>query len=220
VQHDAIAEVLAVLALFQDVQLHVPFRAARLEEHLVQVAAVDHSVRVAAEALGKHRAADRNADHFLARDRVHHDQMVRVHRIALDCAGKAQHFEHPVHVRAELDPGADLPEFGALLEHPHRNPFARKGERRGKPADAAAQHEQRSPAHAQSKFMISRRILRAGSPNASGRRRIFQTVEPPESFVFLTWRRSGTRLARGKVRSGVSRGPRPPNPVNPSRTYA
>jgi hypothetical protein len=51
--------------------------------------------------------------------------------------GEPEHFEHPVHVGAELDARADLLEFRRLLQHLHRDALARQRQRRRKPADTA-----------------------------------------------------------------------------------
>ena len=49
--------------------------------------------------------------------------------------------QHAENVGAELDAGADLAEFGRLLEHAHRKALARQREGRDQAADAAAGHQ-------------------------------------------------------------------------------
>src|SRR6185295_11869018 len=84
VQPDAIAQLLEPLALLRREQLDPFLGDAGAEQNLVQVAAMDHAVPEAAEALAKRVASDFEADHLLAGDRVHHHEVVRVDRIALD----------------------------------------------------------------------------------------------------------------------------------------
>ena len=49
---------------------------------------------------------------------------------------EAELLERAEDVGAELDAGADLPEFGRLLDHPHRKALARERIGGRKPADA------------------------------------------------------------------------------------
>ena len=57
---------------------------------------------------------------------------------ALTGSIKSEQFEHPEHVRPELNAGADLLELRRLLNDLRGDAAARQRERRGKPADAAA----------------------------------------------------------------------------------
>ena len=87
------------------------------------------------------RVAERNARDFLAGDRIHHDQIVGKHRERADRLDQAEPLEHPEHVGAELDAGADLLELGRLLDDLRRDTLARQRQSRGQPADAAADDE-------------------------------------------------------------------------------
>ena len=87
------------------------------------------------------RVAKRNAGDLLAGDRVHHDQIVGKHRERVDRLDQAEDVEHPEHVGAELNAGADLLELGRLLDDLRGDALARQRQSRGKPADAAADDE-------------------------------------------------------------------------------
>ena len=84
---------------------------------------------------------ERNAGDQLAVERITH--LLRRRKV-----GVAQHslfqpdlVQHAEDVGAELDAGADLAEFGRLLENAHRETLARQREGRDQAADAAAGHK-------------------------------------------------------------------------------
>ena len=56
---------------------------------------------------------------------------------------EAEPFERAEHVGPELDAGADLAEFGRLLQHPHRHALARERIGRRQSADAAPSNQNR-----------------------------------------------------------------------------
>ena len=60
---------------------------------------------------------------------------------ALTGAIRPSTIEHPEHVGAELDAGADLLELGRLLDDLRRDALALQRQGRGQPADAAADDE-------------------------------------------------------------------------------
>ena len=68
-------------------------------------------------------------------------EIVGKHRERADRLDQAQHLEHPEHVGAELDAGADLLEFGRLLDDLRGDALRDSAKRRGEPADAAADDE-------------------------------------------------------------------------------
>ena len=108
----------------------------RVEQHGVQVAAVEHHVGKAV-ALDRHRAeveqlpglAGAPEPDFLAGD--HHADL-------LDRLAQAQRVEHAGAVRADLHAGAELLELRRLLVHVDRDAVPDQRQRRGEPADAAA----------------------------------------------------------------------------------
>ena len=88
--------------------------------------------------------ACRQAHHFFSRDAVHHDQVLRIEG---DVAHRVLHLKpgkHAVHIGAELDPGADLAEFGRLFQNDAGTAAQRQRPRQGKPADAAAGDDDRA----------------------------------------------------------------------------
>ena len=90
----------------------------------MQIGAMDERIGIM-EFLAE-RVAERNARDFLAGDRVHHHQLIGKHGERADRLGQAEPLEHPEHVGAELDAGADLVEFGRLLEDLRRDALARQ----------------------------------------------------------------------------------------------
>jgi hypothetical protein len=81
---------------------------------------------------------ERNARDFLAGDGIEHDQVVWKHRERADRLDQSKPFEHPEHVRPELNAGPDLLEGGGLFDHLRGNALARQGQRGGQSANAAA----------------------------------------------------------------------------------
>src|SRR5262245_23649282 len=93
--------------------------------------------------LGAKALAQRDASYLLARDGIEHDQVLGEHRKRLDGIGQAQDVEHPEHIGAELDAGADFLELLGLLEELHCKPLARKRQRRRQAANPSSHHENR-----------------------------------------------------------------------------
>ena len=112
---------------------------AGLEQHLVQIGAMDQRVRVM-EFLAE-GVAERNARNLLPGDRIHHDEVVGKDRERADRLDQAERLEHPEHVGPELDAGADFLELRRLLDDLRGDPLARQRKRRRQPADAAADDE-------------------------------------------------------------------------------
>jgi hypothetical protein len=110
--------------------------AALLEQHIVQIGAMDERIGVmkfAAEGV-----IERNARDFIAGDGIEHDQVVWKHRERADRLDQSKPFEHPEHVRPELNASADLLEYGGLFDHLRGNALARQRQRGSQSADAAA----------------------------------------------------------------------------------
>ena len=119
-------------------QLH-PFPAARLDEHLVQVGAVDHGIGLAVAPA--HLLAHRETQQGLAGHRVGEHaglgQAAAVEDLLLD----PEVPEGMVRVRAELDAVADRAELARLLDDADRAAGARERDRGAQPADAAARDD-------------------------------------------------------------------------------
>ena len=130
----------AVLLVAQDLaagaELDQLVVAAGLEEHAVQVAAVDHGIGVA-EPLAE-RLVERDADDLLGGERVHQPKIVDEHGDGAGGVADAKLVEAVEGVGAELDAGADLAQHGRPLQHEAPHAFAGEAEGRGKAADAAA----------------------------------------------------------------------------------
>ena len=105
----------------------------------MEIGAMDQRIRMM--EFFAERVAERNARDFLAGDRIQHHEIVWKHRERADRLDQAELFEHPEHVGPELDAGADLLEFGGLIDDLRRNPLPRQRERGGEPANAAADNE-------------------------------------------------------------------------------
>jgi hypothetical protein len=109
------------------------------EERQVHVGAMAHGVgigKAAAESL-----AYRHRGHFGFVHRIHHHEMVGVHRLRASALADAERVEGRERIGAQLDAGADLADLRRLLEDLHRVAPPRERERGGEPADAAAGDE-------------------------------------------------------------------------------
>ena len=90
--------------------------AARVQQHMMQVHAVNDAVRILV-AFAKRRAANGDARQLRARRAVAHDQEFGEESERRDFVFDPQSPEDLKRVRADLDAGADLAELGRLLEH-------------------------------------------------------------------------------------------------------
>src|SRR6267143_1298481 len=117
-------------------QLDRTLLPAAVEQRAVDVGAVRHRVRIA-EALREARV-ERNVDHRLAADAVHHQQVLDEDGFLLHQLADAERIDGVPGVRRELDAGADLAELGRLLEHDDPEVAPRQAERYGEAADTAA----------------------------------------------------------------------------------
>jgi hypothetical protein len=143
---------------------------AAVEQRAVDVGAVGDGVGIA-EALGE-ALVERNVDHRLAGPAVHHQQPLDEHRFLLDQLTHPERVDGMPGIGRELDAGADLGELRRLLQHQHLEIAARKRQRRGEAAQAAAGDHHRlliACAHA-------RRLASAAPRNraASAGRRAFR----------------------------------------------
>src|SRR5690606_41894743 len=75
------------------------------------------------------------------------DQVGWKYRIGLDRPADAERLEAPEDIRPELDAGADLAEFGGLLQQDETDALERKGQCRRKPADTPAHDDDRTICH-------------------------------------------------------------------------
>ncbi len=116
-------------------QLDRALLPAAVEQRAVDVGAVRHRVRIA-EALREARV-ERDVDHRLAADPVHHQQVLDEHGLLLHSLADAERIDGVPGVRRELDAGADLAELGGLLEHDDPEVAPRQRERHGEAADPA-----------------------------------------------------------------------------------
>ena len=105
----------------------------------MDVGAVGDRVRLA-EALGEF-GAERDMGDQLAGERVAHFLRRRAVGVGEHGVLEADLLQHAENIGAELDAGADLAEFGRLLEHAHREALTRQRIGRGQAADAAAGHQ-------------------------------------------------------------------------------
>ena len=115
---------------------------ARIDEDGMQIVAVSDGVGLL-ELLPKARLIERDAGDALAGQGAAH-----LHGGRPVCVGKhrlfeVEFFERAKDVGAELDAGADLVEFGRLLQHPHGETLARERVGRRQAPDAAARNQDR-----------------------------------------------------------------------------
>src|SRR5438552_1445504 len=102
----------------------------------MDVRAMRHRIRVG-KAPGEARI-ERDVDHLLAADTVHHQQVLDEHRLLLHQGADAERIERVPGVRRDLDAGADFAELWRLLEDDAFEALARERQRRREAADAAA----------------------------------------------------------------------------------
>ena len=111
----------------------------RVVDRTMQVGPMAHRIRIA-KARAK-RVADRHRRDFAAVDRVHHHQPIGEHRTPPHRLAHAQRVECGEGVGAELQPGTDLADGGALLQQIDRHADARERQRGRHAADAAADEQ-------------------------------------------------------------------------------
>src|SRR5436190_1907619 len=132
---DAIALVAKASHARAGAQLDRALLPAAVEQRAVDVGAVRHRVRIA-EALREARV-ERDVDHRLAANPVHHQQVLDEHGLLLHPLADAKRIDGVPGIRRELDAGADLAELGRLLEHDDPEVAPRQRERHGEAADTA-----------------------------------------------------------------------------------
>ena len=114
-------------------------RLRAFEQRSMNVGAVDHRIRIAeafAEGLARRDAADQRLV-----ERVVHHHLVGVDGLGARDLADAERVERREAVGSELDAGADLAEFGCLLEHLDRESLSHQREGGGDTADAPARDE-------------------------------------------------------------------------------
>jgi hypothetical protein len=107
----------------------------------MDVRAMNHRIRIA-EALAECRA-DLEGRHFLAVDRIHHDQAFGEHCAAARIFTDPQRIHRGEGVRRQLDAGADLADLGALFQQGDPYTLARQGQRGCHAANAATYYDDR-----------------------------------------------------------------------------
>ena len=110
-----------------------------LEKGAVDVGPMGDRVRLAEPF--EEGVAQRNIGDELAGEGVAHFLRGRTVRVGQDRILQADLFQHAKDVRPELDAGADLAEFGRLLENAYRKALVGKRVGRDQAADAAAGNE-------------------------------------------------------------------------------
>ena len=107
----------------------------------MNVGAMGDGIRIAVAAAKA--LVERNIDHGLAGDAVHHQQALDEHGFLLDPLAHTQRIERGPRVGCELDAGTDLTELLRLLEHQNPKALARQGEGAGETADATSGDDHR-----------------------------------------------------------------------------
>src|SRR5215813_12845711 len=115
---------------------------ARVDEDGMQIVPVSDGVGLL-ELLPKARLIERDAGDALAGQGAAHLHGRRPMRIGEYRLFEVELFERAKDVGAELDAGADLAEFGRLLQHPHGETLARERMGRRQASDAAARNQDR-----------------------------------------------------------------------------
>ena len=114
----------------------VAVRAAGVEQHAVQIGAMDHRIGIA-EAPAE-RLVDRDMRDLLAGHAVHHDQAIDIDRLGAAGVADAEIVHGVKSVGADLDAGADLAELVGLLQHRDVAALVGEAERGRQTADPAA----------------------------------------------------------------------------------
>ena len=113
--------------------------AAGLQQHAVQVAAMDHGVGVL--VAGAEFFAEVDMGDLAIGQRIHQAELVDINRHRPRRLADAQPIETVEGVGPELDAGADLAQLRRLLQHQRGNVLLRQRQRCGQAADAAARDE-------------------------------------------------------------------------------
>src|SRR5262249_40665936 len=95
------------------------------------------------ELLPEARVIERDAGDALAGEGAAHLHGWRPVRVGEHRLFEAEPFERTEDVGAKLDAGADLAEFGRLLQHPHRKALACERMRRRQAPDTATRNQDR-----------------------------------------------------------------------------
>ena len=136
---DVIAVVLVAIDAPAGFQRDQIAALAGFQERAVDVGAMGDRIRLA-EAFDE-GAIERNVGDQFAGERVAHFLRRRAVGVGQDGVLEADLLQHAEDIGPELDAGADLAEFGRLLEHAHRKALARQRIGRDQAADAAAGHQ-------------------------------------------------------------------------------
>ena len=113
--------------------------AAGLQQHAMQIAAMDHGIGIA-EARAE-RLAEIDMGDLAVGQRIHQAELVDIDRHAARRFADAQPVEAVEGVGPELDAGADLAQLRGLLQHQRGDALLRQRQRRRQAADAAAGDE-------------------------------------------------------------------------------
>ena len=144
VTRDAVAMILVGVDAPARLQRDQVAALAGLEKGAVDVGAMGHRVRLA--ELFEESIAQRNIGDEFAGERVAHFLCRWAMRVGQDCILQADFFEHAKDIGAELDAGADLAEFGRLLEKADRKALMGKRVGGDQAANAAAGNKKRGGA--------------------------------------------------------------------------
>ena len=110
--------------------------AHRLEQHRLQIAAMDHPIGRAVAFLGG--GAERRAREHAGGLRVHHPQLLGSDDVALQWLAEPERDQDARGIGRELNAGADLFQALRLLEHGDAKSALGDRQGRGEPADARA----------------------------------------------------------------------------------
>ena len=159
--HNAVALVVEIndfLAGFQRDELGQFI--AGLEQGAVQIGTMDN--RIGIFEPGKESLVEVDPRDDFSRDTVPHHEHFGKHRERPHAVGHAKLLEHPEDIRTELDPGADLTEFGGLFEQQAVEPLAGEREGASKATNAAADDDEWM-------FLLSHRFTLLAAPAQAAR---------------------------------------------------
>ena len=135
----------AILVVADDFAAHAQFDQlvvpAGVEQHPVQVAAMNHGIGIA--ETGAEGIAQVDVGDFLSRKRIHQPELVDIDRHAARGLADAEIVEGMERVGPELDARADLAERRGLLQQDGADSLLRKTERGGEAADASTRDQDR-----------------------------------------------------------------------------
>src|SRR5262249_21354712 len=141
-QGDAGVVLLEVLDAAIGLQRDAVVALTCVDEDGMQIVAVGDGIGLL-ELFPEARFIERDAGDALAGKGAAHLHGWRPVRIGEHRLFEAEPFERAEDVGPELDAGADLAEFGRLLQHPHRKTFARERMRRRQAPDTATRNQDR-----------------------------------------------------------------------------